>query len=288
MQNPRLPNDKAAEPRYSNNFDPWISVAAGHQRAESRGPQGWRESRGMKLRSQFAASVLSGGGPRISDTVGMGSDNYDHKHKVLIPKEVKARAMNSVADMLRNPGTMKPTSSSTATTENLLPEKEGQENPNQNEGGGRPRKKIFDGLCIYINGSTFPHISDHKLKHVLTEHGARVSMHLGRRQVTHVILGKPAAAAGGYGGAGGGLMGGKLDREIKRVRGCAVKYVSVEWVMESIKAGKRLPESRFAELKIAPRNQKSVLGVFSSAKTDTDTEAVVRRSKMPPPLDDGS
>lgn len=36
-------------------------------------------------------------------------------------------------------------------------------------------------------------------------------------------------------------------------------------VLESIKAGKRLPEARFANLKIAARGQQSVLGSFSKA-----------------------
>jgi hypothetical protein len=66
-------------------------------------------------------------------------------------------------------------------------------------------KCIFDGLVVYINGSTHPLISDHKLKHILSENGAKLSIHLGRRQVTHVILGRPSGAKGL--GAGGGLAG---------------------------------------------------------------------------------
>lgn len=89
------------------------------------------------------------------------------------------------------------------------------------------KRGIFDGLVIYINGSTYPLISDHKLKQVLAENGAKLSFHLGRRQVTHVILGKPSETRGS--GAGGGLAGSKLDKEIKRVGGCGVKYVGVEW-----------------------------------------------------------
>lgn len=89
------------------------------------------------------------------------------------------------------------------------------------------QKRVFDGLVIYINGSTYPMVSDHKLKHLLAENGAKVSLHLGRRQVTHVILGKPNGAPGT--GVGGGLSGSKLEKEIKRVGGCGVKYVGVEW-----------------------------------------------------------
>ncbi|KAJ4347311.1 uncharacterized protein N0V89_011251 [Didymosphaeria variabile] len=83
-----------------------------------------------------------------------------------------------------------------------------------------PAKQIFRGLCFYINGSTMPLISDHKLKYVLHAHGASQSIALGRRTVTHVILGTTC---------GGGLAGSKIQKEIAKTRGNAVKYVSVEW-----------------------------------------------------------
>lgn len=89
------------------------------------------------------------------------------------------------------------------------------------------QKGIFDGLVIYVNGSTHPLISDHKLKHVLAENGGRLSCHLGRRRVTHVILGKPSS--GVHSGSGGGLAGGKMEKEIRKVGGKGLKYVGVEW-----------------------------------------------------------
>ena len=89
------------------------------------------------------------------------------------------------------------------------------------------QKEIFNGLVFYINGSTYPLISDHKLKHLLAENGARMSLHLGRKQVTHVILGRPSGSPGS--GAGGGLSGTKIEKEIRRIGGCGVKYVGVEW-----------------------------------------------------------
>jgi hypothetical protein len=94
------------------------------------------------------------------------------------------------------------------------------------------KKGIFDGLVIYINGSTHPSISDHKLKHLLAENGARLSIHIGRKQVTHVILGKPSGTQGH--GAGGGLAGSKIEKEIRRTGGCRVKYVSVEWYLNPL------------------------------------------------------
>jgi hypothetical protein len=38
-------------------------------------------------------------------------------------------------------------------------------------------------------------------------------------------------------------------------------------VLESIKAGKRLPEARFANVKVASRRQQSVYGAFAVAKS---------------------
>lgn len=134
----------------------------------------------------------------------------------------------------------------------------------------RARKGIFDGLVIYVNGSTYPLCGDHKLKHLLAENGGRVSIHLGRRQVTHVILGRPSAAGGV--GAGGGLAAAKIQKEIRRVGGCGIRYVGVEWVLDSVAAGRRLPEAKYgSSLQMAPKGQQSVYGMFgvtSSAGSD--------------------
>jgi len=120
---------------------------------------------------------------------------------------------------------------------------------------------IFSGLTIYINGSTAPLVSDHRLKYLLVEHGASISIALGRRTVTHVILGKPNTGPGSK-GCGGGLAGGKIEKEIRRVRGCGVKYVGVEWVLDSIKVGKRLGEAGFASGVTAPSGVKSAYSIF--------------------------
>jgi hypothetical protein len=332
MAPPKPPIQRAADANLSRVFDPWNSVGAGHQRPETKGPGGWRESRAMKMNNQLVAGNT--GGKRIHDTVGEGSLDFDEKRKVFIPKEVRARARCSVADMLRRQGSgpasgkassslaqSRPLSAgSVASRSSMSPVKRQQEascegfepdstaagvhdthmddtKPDDEEQTRPEKRKIFDNLVIYVNGSTHPIISDHKLKHLLAENCARMSFHLGRRQVTHVILGRPAAVGHG---AGGGLAGGKLEKEIRKVGGCGIKYVGVEWyvtlpafvkfvsccssicvpsasvyhtsncrrprVLESIKAGKRLPEARFAN-KVAPRGQQSVYGAFAAAKS---------------------
>ncbi|KAF7858772.1 uncharacterized protein EAF02_011096 [Botrytis sinoallii] len=259
---PQIP--PAAKPVFGAHFDAWNSSATGHQRAENKigGSTGWRESRASKLGHQFKSGGT--GGKRISDKVGAGSEDWDEKANALIPKEVKARARRSVSDMLVG----KPGLPMSAEERLMEMRKLEDETKVEEDDLARKSRGIFDELVIYINGSTYPMVSDHKLKQLLAENGARMSMHLGRRRVTHVILGKPSAVGSG---AGGGLAGGKLEKEIRRIGGCGVKYVGVEWVLESIKAGKRLSETRFSNLKVAPKGQRSVYGMFkNTANADVD------------------
>lgn len=124
---------------------------------------------------------------------------------------------------------------------------------------------IFRNLTIYVNGSTAPLISDHKLKRILVDHGANLSIALGRRSVTHVVLGQPNANKGGGTGAGGGLASSKIQKEIAqtRNRGAGVRFVTAEWVVQSVRAGKRLPEGKFEAMKLAPKGVKSVASMFA-------------------------
>ncbi|KAH7149362.1 hypothetical protein B0J13DRAFT_621236 [Dactylonectria estremocensis] len=267
---------KAALPRHGGGFDPWNSSSTGHQRPEHNPGTGWRKSRNRKLNGQFGAGAS--GGERVADSWGAGSDDWDHKHKTLIPKAVRERAQRSVRDMLVQPGKMRESLAKGSSSESLfkqssnddtqgrcgitadeaLMEKRRQEDQDRQD---RARTRaVFDGVVVYVNGSTFPLVSDHKLKHLLTENGGHMSLHLARRRVTHVIIGRPAGGAGA--GGGGGLSGSKLEKEIKKMRGVGVKFVGVEWVLESLKAGKRLPEARFTNVVIAPKGQGSVYGLY--------------------------
>lgn len=204
---------------------------------------GWRHSRNMKLMEQFAGG--HSGGERTSDTYGAGSEDFDEKLGTVVPKAVRARAQMNVMDMLAKPGSMKQCEKnrlaspetdagprrgtkgqSALTGEERLTEERRREDEARDQETNKRQRGIFDGVVIYVNGSTAPLVSDHKLKRVLVENGASMSLHLGRRQVTHVIVGRPV---GGGLGSGGGLAGGKLDKEIKRKGGCAVTYVGVEW-----------------------------------------------------------
>jgi len=226
------------------------------------GSIGWRQSRTTKLSCQFKSGGT--GGKRISDQVGAGSQDWDEKAKALIPKDVRERSKVSVKDMLTGRVSM-------TEEERVMAQRKKEDELKKEEKLNRKRG-IFDGLVIYINGSTHPLISDHKLKHLLAENGARLSIHLGRKQVTHVILGKPSGTQ--VHGAGGGLAGNKIEKEIRRTGGCGVKYVGVEWALESLKFGKRLPETQFSILKLAAKGQQSVYSMFKKTSSAGSSEEI--------------
>ncbi|KAJ5888779.1 hypothetical protein N7495_008820 [Penicillium taxi] len=124
------------------------------------------------------------------------------------------------------------------------------------------KSKIFTGTTIYINGSTLPKISDHKLKHLLVHNGAKISISMTRKSVTHVVVGAPNAVGVGA-GAGGGLSARKMQLEIGRGGWKGVRVVGVDWALESVEAGRRLAESRFEVLHVAEKGQRSIAGMFS-------------------------
>ena len=249
---PSLP--RAASP-HRPAFDPWNSSSTGHQRAENRlsGSPSWRESRTLKLREQF----LSGGrgGKRMYDTVGAGSRQFgqdgrkenggwDERSVAGARGKARAEGCGDLRGWLGGVGKVG------ILRKEGKGEVEGEEaicalGRGELFGGGMvtdcgvessmsatraasdAKKPIFANLTIFINGSTAPLVSDHKLKFMLAEHGARVSIALGRRSVTHVILGVPNGGVGM--GAGGGLSGSKIEKELRTVRGKGVKFVSVDW-----------------------------------------------------------
>jgi hypothetical protein len=85
---------------------------------------------------------------------------------------------------------------------------------------------LFTGTTIYINGSTLPQISDHKLKALLAAHGATIAITMARKTVSHIIIGQPGTTGQG---AGGGLAGGKLQSEIERGGWKGFRVVGVDW-----------------------------------------------------------
>src|ERR1700742_4208398 len=191
---------KAAQPK-RNVFDPWHSSSRGHQTADNshaaRTKTSWTAVRTQKLSAQLG----SGQSSRRRDRK---SKNEPEKGQLSIAEALHVRSSKPNAEA-RPP----------AVKAQALEQKseDGELGPDEVQAGKEKKKQIFANLCIYINGSTAPLIGDHKLRHLLAEHGARMAIALGRRSVTHVILGTTSK----NGWAGGGLAGGKIQREVERV-----------------------------------------------------------------------
>ncbi|KAL7936582.1 hypothetical protein V8C35DRAFT_236785 [Trichoderma chlorosporum] len=284
-------------------WDPWNSSATGHQRAETQPGTGWRHSRARKLNSQFRAGDGSGG-ERLSDTWGAGAEaEAEAEAEGSGARQGRGRTKDassgggrggggqgscksSVVDMLTRPGLMRETLESRQPNgseardrslpgahliaEDALMDQRRLEDEEKQSKSQASTRKLFDGVTVYVNGSTFPLVSDHRLKQLISENGGNMSLNLGRRKVTHVILGRPNGSAEGKGN-GGGLSASKLEKEIQKIRGCGVKFVSVEWVLQSLREGKRLPEARFSSLKMAAKAQNSVYGLYSKQDAASKT-----------------
>ena len=116
--------------------------------------------------------------------------------------------------------------------------------------------QIFTGVTIYLNRSTVPLTSDHRLKHLFVSHGGSVHLGVARRMVTHVILCETDLASG------------KIQKEVQKIRGESVKYVTAQWNFDSLEAVKRNVEGRYLpkELGIGGSRQKNVGQTFSKPK----------------------
>ncbi|KAK2592139.1 hypothetical protein QQS21_010177 [Conoideocrella luteorostrata] len=170
---PSLPRTTTAA---AATFDPWNSSSTGHQRPDHRPGTAWRDSRTRKVNSQFR-----GGEARIRGAWGSGTERHGSDKEA---RRVIGRRGASVVDMLKKPGLMKNMEESLGGDEKKKEkEKEkkqeksregdeidvfaGSRKPRDEDGDARRRERgIFYGTVIYVNGSTYPLISDHKLKHL--------------------------------------------------------------------------------------------------------------------------
>lgn len=240
-------------------FDPWNSSSTGHQRAENRlgGSTSWRVLRNLKLGEQFKGGI--DGGKRVADTVGAGSADFAKDGRKESgtwekgAKDLRTGAQKSLTEVWGASKVGKRTShekyikgaakgaeedahhcapgtpilqTCAFVKANIRTESDVHAQSHVCNDASRPhQKQVFAGLCFYLNGSTAPLVSDHKLKQLLAAHGASHSIALGRRTVTHVILGTVNAK----GGAGGGLAATKIQKEVARTGGKAVKFINAEW-----------------------------------------------------------
>jgi hypothetical protein len=281
-------------------FDPWNACTTGHQRAENRlsGSTSWRESRERKLKSQFS-DTTGAGGKRLFDTVGANSENFGKDGRKANggwekgAPGLRGPGQKSIVDCFRGNATNATTTQMTSISETsymapttvvkhedddaqitttMAPSHDPSSIIGPSLNG--PTSKVLQGTVVYINGSTYPIISDHLLRQTIVQNGGAISIGLARRSVTHVILThKYASSLQHVDGqsAGGGLAVGKIRKEVERKRavGVGVKYVTAHWAIESIKAGKRLPEGRFADWRFVERGQEDVRGFFGLGKASS-------------------
>ncbi|KAK4941836.1 hypothetical protein LTR10_018312 [Elasticomyces elasticus] len=273
----------------------------GHQRAENRlsGSTSWRDSRAYKLRHQFRDSTGGGGDNHLSDLVGAGSEGFgkdgrkengDWEKGAPGLRENGWQDIRSLMDgnRKRSAGSVEGENGRDSATElkkrRTLHDRDLEEaSPGPNHPDPRlactqrqPRSthdeerpepvaqppQIFRNLNIYLNGSTAPLISDHRLKQLFAQHGGNTSIGLGRRTVTHVIIGDDC---------GGGLASTKIQKEVALVGGKGVKYVTAQWILDSIEKGIRQPEARYVpknlDGRIGGSGQASVRTMFQPKKT---------------------
>jgi hypothetical protein len=275
-------------------FDPFNSSSTGHQRAGNvlAGSTAWRDSRAYKLASQFQDSSGRGGNQHLLDLVGAGSKDFGKDGRegngarergepglregswqdirgsmgksrkrvfdecgseiagnrvkvedtVAVETQQHMDTKRAASHSQRQEGEITATTASVPNISPKLP-------------STQPRP-IFSGLTIYLNGSTAPLISDHKLKTVFVAHGGAVCLGLARRSVTHVILGET------------GLAAGKIQTEVRKIGGESVKYVTAQWVLDCVGAGRRKAEGPYmpAGLGVGGSRQRSVEVMFAKGK----------------------
>ncbi|KEF61988.1 uncharacterized protein A1O9_03560 [Exophiala aquamarina CBS 119918] len=273
-------------------FDPFNSSSTGHQRAENRllGSISWRDSRMNKLSHQLGDRSGRGGLTHISDLVGAGSVDFgddgrkqngdwekgapDLREKgwqdirgLMTMTSRKKRPVDSKGKekaLLKRQrrGSQSDGYPSETIPETSLPGAETQQTDAEMASeplvtNAKQPPQIFRGLTMYLNGSTAPLVSDHRIKQLFVQHGGNSALALARKSVTHVIVG---------GTCGGGLASGKINKEVTAVRGKGIKYVTAQWVLGSIERGIRLPESRYVpenlNTKVAGHGQRSVKTAF--------------------------
>ncbi|KAJ5366642.1 hypothetical protein N7541_000583 [Penicillium brevicompactum] len=301
MSDERPPSTKSKGPEPLNHlhFDPWQSSSTGHQRAAQGGSfigsTSWREARSSKLIKQYQSGDCLPGRDNSDSTLAPGA--FDGKcgsesppkasgeWTMLGEEEVKRHELGvrdirsfmgvskrKASDELDEKSKKIKSATNVQTQEQPLKAERAEDTPistrleNPSHTAALDLKStsnIFAGITIFINGSTLPQISEYKLKHLLASNGARTSIYMARKTVTHVLVGQPNT---GSSGAGGGLSASKLQQEIARGGWKGVKVVNVDWAIESIKAGRRLAESRFPGLHVAAKGQRSVAGMFSAKK----------------------
>ncbi|EGX47812.1 hypothetical protein AOL_s00083g24 [Orbilia oligospora ATCC 24927] len=250
----------ASTSRPDKPLDIYVTSSTGHQIREDGGSgtglTSWRDDRNQKLKTQFTtvgAAVKVGTTKRNASKSGLELTGNVIEHSNGTTHQTTAPSPSSANDP-------------------------------------KMPKQIFKNCTIYINGNTsLSGVSDVELKRLLTSHGAVVSYHLARRQVTHIILTNPSAAAYASTGISSDpqisltstmstscgtsqlsrtvdyqsgtaiLASRKIDLEMKGRVKSKIHYVSVEWALASMKQEKRLAETKFPVVPLREARQGTLM-----------------------------
>jgi BRCT domain, a BRCA1 C-terminus domain len=282
-------------------FDPWNLNSGGHQIEQNKTSSsvGWRESRQRKLAEQLKAG--RGGGAPVADLVGRGRENgLGRSIWARNRKGEREQGQKSIDDWCQGNHREKAAEREVSSAHNLDRSSEpvdqiittdGDE-PNVDGPSSPPRTNILANTVFYINGSTQPFISDHALRYLIVRNGGQMSSTLLRNAVTHVILsakvdapstdpsappstlaayitGQERKAALRKVSAGGALAAGKIAREVRNgvsARAKKVKYVNAKWVLDCIKAGRKVNEVPYIDWRFVAASQGNVMKYFGPGK----------------------
>ncbi|CAO1638218.1 unnamed protein product [Parajaminaea phylloscopi] len=130
---------------------------------------------------------------------------------------------------------------------------------------------LFRGCNVYINGYTGVGVGNKELARILTMYGAEVHM-LPVGSTTHIVSSMQLSA--------------KKRQEMIQIKASRVKkFVKVEWVLDSVEAGKRKPEHLYSHGTETQRGIADMLGgAVAKGNPSSATRSPFLPSKTPTPL----
>ncbi|KAK6536765.1 hypothetical protein TWF281_000980 [Arthrobotrys megalospora] len=278
----------ASTSRPDKPLDIYVTSSTGHQIREDGGSgvTGWRDDRNQKLKTQFTNAAVVGSKRKAGEMVSETSRDLKPASNVI--EESKSEREHSFHRIL----SYETRSTVRKLTTSKPPTGTTQASSASTKDAPKP-KQIFRNCTIYINGNTsISGVSDVELKRLLTSHGAVVSYHLARRQVTHIILTNPSTASHlpsvsqsiqststvqlpkTVESSGTAILSSrKIELEMKGRIKSKIHYVSVEWALASMKEERRLAETKFPVVPLREARQGTLMNpkkVKSGQRSLTD------------------
>ncbi|BFZ61100.1 hypothetical protein YB2330_002158 [Saitoella coloradoensis] len=212
-------------------YDVFKSAGSGHEVSDGRARgAGYMAHRNAKLRRQFA--------------VPMGS-----AHTTL---QLQLQRNESTESAASSDNSQVSIATTTSTTPSSLSSFSTPATEREKVRGSKDEfPQIFKGCTLYFNGYVGPSYSDHRLKHLVALHGGKIASTYRIKSCTHVIVGQT------------GLAANKIQKELSRAGGGGVKFVGVEWVVESLEGGRRCRESGYRVGCLTGGVQRSVVDGFA-------------------------